>query len=83
MNDKEMVLDALTSLKHNLTMYQMIITESKNESYRKKMQAERDKLEEFQFELWKLAEQKGFYPTPKDATQEEVTTAKKALQAVA
>ncbi len=79
MQEKDMVLDALNTTKASLSTYQTAIIESNSEQVRKTFQQMRDGDEKFQFELYKIANKKGYYQTPAPAQQNDVTTAKNTI----
>jgi len=65
MQEKEMVLDILSGTKAGIGNYAKVITECSNQGLRTKFQQMRDSDEKFQYDLYKLAESKGYYhPAP-------------------
>ena len=65
MQEKEMVLDILSGAKAGLGNYAKVITECNDQGLRQKFQQMRDSDEKFQFDLYKIAESKGYYhPAP-------------------
>ena len=81
MEERYMINDILAGVKAGLTTYQTAITEAENPELRKTMQQIRNNDETFQFEVFKLAETKGYYKPASKATQREVDTVKKSLVA--
>ena len=78
--EKEMVNDALSSVKSSLTMYANTISECANPTLRTTMQQIRDKCENSQFELYKIAQSKGYYKPAIMAKDDEVQQTKSQLQ---
>lgn len=65
MQEKEMVLDVLSGTKAGIGNYAKVITECGNLGLRQKFQQMRDSDEKFQYDLYKIAESKGYYhPAP-------------------
>jgi len=65
MQEKEMVMDILSGTKASIGSYAKVITECNNTALRQKFQQMRDSDEKFQYDLYKVAEQKGYYhPAP-------------------
>ncbi|KPU42511.1 coat F domain protein [Oxobacter pfennigii] len=79
MNDKIMVNDALTSVKSSMTTYANVIAECSNPSLRSAIQQIRNSCEASQYELYKLAEQKGFYKPAQAADNQDVQEVKSQL----
>ena len=80
MNEKTLVNDILNSIKAELKTYQSIITETENTALRQTVQQIRNNDESFQYELYKIAELKGYYKPAQPATQQEIETVKNELQ---
>lgn len=78
--EKAMVNDALSSVKSSLTMYANTISECANPSLRTTIQQIRDKCENSQFELYKMAQSKGYYKPAIMAKDDEVQQTKSQLQ---
>ncbi|AUG57852.1 spore coat protein [Acetivibrio saccincola] len=72
MQEKEMVNDLLNQLKSSLTTYAHAISESSNPQLRQTLQQIRNNCETFQYDLYKLAEQKGFYHAAQKAEPSEI-----------
>ena len=62
------------------TAYQTAISESENMGLRQTFQQIRNNDESFQYELFKIAESKGYYKPAQKATTTEVNTVKTELQ---
>ena len=75
-----MVNDILSGVKSDLTAYQTAISESENMGLRQTFQQIRNNDESFQYELFKIAQVKGYYKPAQKASQTEVETVKTELQ---
>ena len=71
-----MVNDVLESVKAELTTYQGVISEAENMQLRQTIQAIRDNDESFQYELFKVAQTKGYYTPASEANQTEIDNVK-------
>lgn len=80
MEEKTMVNDILDSVKVELTSYQGVISEAENMQLRQTVQQIRNNCESFQYELFKVAQTKGYYKPAAKATPEEINTVKTELQ---
>ncbi len=80
MDEKTMVNDVLESVKASLTAYQTAISESSNTTLRQTFQQIRNNDESFQYELFKVAQAKGYYKPSAKVTPTEVTTVRNELQ---
>jgi spore coat protein CotF len=80
LQDKVMVNDALASIKSSLTAYTTTISECSNPTLRSTIQQIRNCDEESQYELYKLAQSKGFYQPAMMANDNEVQQTKSQLQ---
>ena len=80
MDEKVMVNDILADVKSDLTAYQTAITETENVQLRQTFQQIRNNDESFQYELFKIAQAKGYYIPAQKATVTEVSTVKTELQ---
>ena len=80
MNEKIMVNDILSGVKSNLTTYQNAISETENMELRQTLQQIRNNDESFQYELFKVAQTKGYYKPAQSATPTEILTVKNELQ---
>ena len=81
MDEKTMVNDILGSVKADLTAYQTAISEAENMQLRQTLQQIRNGDESFQYELFKVAQTKGYYKPAAKATVTEIDTVKTDLQA--
>lgn len=80
MDEKTMVNDILENVKADLSAYQKAITESSNSQLRQALQQIRNSDECFQYELYKVAENKGYYKPAAKATVTEIETVKNEVQ---
>lgn len=80
MDEKTMVNDVLSNVKASLTAYQTAISESENTGLRQTFQTIRNNDESFQYELFKVAETKGYYNPAAKATITEINSVKTELQ---
>lgn len=80
MEEKTMVNDILDGTKAELTTYQGVISEAENMQLRQTIQQIRNNCESFQYELFKIAQIKGYYKPAQPATPEEINQVKTELQ---
>lgn len=80
MEEKAMVNDILASVKSSLTTYQTVISETENTTLRQALQQIRNNDENFQYEIFKIAQTKGYYKPAMQATPQEITQVKTELQ---
>ena len=76
MEEKSIVNDILSSTKSCLKDYASAITETSNLELRQTFQNLRNSSESFQYELFKLAESKGYYIPAQNSTQDEIQKVK-------
>jgi len=79
MEEKYMVNDILGGVKASLTTYQNAISECENMQLRQTIQQIRNSDESFQYELFKVAQMKGYYMPAAAATQNEIDTVKNSV----
>lgn len=80
MDEKTMVNDILDGVKSSLTTYQGVITETENMQLRQTIQQIRNNDESFQYELFKVAQIKGYYKPAVPASMNEIQNVKNELQ---
>ena len=80
MDEKTMVNDILNGVKSELTTYQGVISEAENMQLRQTIQQIRNNDESFQYELFKIAQAKGYCKPAQPATVTEIQTVKTELQ---
>ena len=76
MDEKTMVNDILNGVKSELTTYQGVISEAENMQLRQTIQQIRNNDESFQYELFKVAQTKGYYTPAGQAPQTEIDKVK-------
>lgn len=79
MNEKDMVLDVLCGTKASIGGYAKCITECADQNLRQTFQQMRDGDEKFQYDLYKIAEQKGYYKPACAASQSDMNEVKAFL----
>ena len=79
MDEKTMVNDILGNVKADLTAYQTAITECEDMSLRQAFQQIRNNDESFQYELFRIAQTKGYYVPSQKATVTEINNVKTNL----
>ncbi len=79
MEEKTMVNDILDGVRADLTEYQTAISQCENIQLRQTLQQIRNSDESFQFELFKIAQSKGYYKPAQKATTTEIDTVKNEL----
>ena len=67
-----MVNDVLSGVNNSLNTYASIISQAANPEFRKTMQDIRNSSEAFQYELFKIAQNKGYYQPASIATPDEL-----------
>ncbi len=79
MDEKTMVNDILDGVKSSLTTYQGAISEAENMGLRQTFQQIRNNDESFQYELFRIAQTKGYYVPSQKATVTEINQVKTDL----
>ena len=79
MDEKTMVNDVLDGVKASLTTYQGVISEAENMQLRQTIQQIRNSDESFQYELFKIAQNKGYYKPAQPEPITEIQTVKTEL----
>ena len=79
MQDKDMVNDVLSMINSSLTGYANVIAQTANPQLRQTIQQIRDNDERFQYDLFKLAEQKGYYQPAQAASQSDIQQVRSQL----
>ena len=75
-----MVNDILNGTKEELKTYQGVITETDNMQLRSTIQQIRNNCESFQYELYRVAQSKGYYKPAEQATPQQITQVKTELE---
>ncbi len=81
MEEKYMVNDILESVKSELVTFQGVISEAENMQLRQTIQQMRNSSESFQYELFKVAQSKGYYTPAEQAPQAEINKVKSEVSA--
>jgi spore coat protein CotF len=79
MQEKDMVNDVLSSIKSSLTSYASAIAETENQQLRQTLQQMRNSDEQFQYQLYQAATQKGFYKPAPRANPQDIQEIKSQL----
>ncbi len=80
MQERDMVNDILSGVNGDITGYANVITQASNLQFRQAIQQIRDSSETFQYDLYKIAEQKGYYMPAQQANMNEVQQIKTKFQ---
>lgn len=80
LQDKEMVNDILSMVNSSLTGYANVIAQTSNQQMRQTLQQIRNSDEQFQYQLYQMAEQKNFYQSAQQASQQDIQQIKSSLQ---
>ena len=80
MEEKYMVNDILEGTKNDIKMYSGVITEAEDMNLRQTIQNIRNSAESFQYELFRIAESKGYYKPAEQAKPNEISNVKQMLQ---
>lgn len=83
MRDQDMVNDVLAGTKASINTYTHAIQECSNQSLRSTLQTLRDEAEQFQYQIYQMAEQKGWYNPSPQADQNDVQEVKTGLSSSA
>ena len=76
LQEKEMVNDVLAMINGSLSGYASVISQASNQQFRQTIQQIRNGDEQFQYQLYQMAEQKGFYKPASQAHQTDIQTVK-------
>ncbi len=79
LQEKDMVNDILSGTKASLGAYAKFITECSNQNLRSTLQQMRNGDEQFQYNLYKIAEKKGYYKCAPEAQAQELNQLKTQL----
>jgi len=83
MQERDMVNDALSGIKASLGTYATTIAECNNPQLRQTFQQMRDADEKFQYDLYKIAHQKGYYQPAPQADQAQCLQLKNHITSTA
>ncbi len=76
MQEKDMVNDVLSMVNGSLVDYANCIAQASNQNLRQTLQQIRDGDEQFQYKLYQMAEQKGYYQPAQQASQQDLQQVK-------
>ena len=79
LQEKDMVNDAINMTKSSINCYQTAIVECANQQLRSTLQQLRNEAEQFQYQLFQLAEQKGYYQQAPTAKADDIQQVKDGL----
>lgn len=79
MQEKHMVNDVLSMYNSSLTTYGSVIAETENQQLRQTLQQMRDEDEKFQYQLFQIASQKGYYQPAQKADPQDIQQVKAQL----
>ncbi|MDR7871287.1 MAG: spore coat protein [Tissierellaceae bacterium] len=83
MRDQDMVNDILSGAKASISSYTVAITECSNQTLRSTLQTLRDEAEQMQYQIYQMAEQKGWYKSAPQANQNDIQQIKSGLSSSA
>lgn len=81
MQDREIINDLLGGTKASINCYTTAIVECSNQQLRSTLQTLRNEAEQFQYQLYQMAEQKGYYMPAPEAQQNDIQKIKTGLTA--
>lgn len=79
MQEKDMVADILTGAKASIDSYTRAISECENQQLRSTLIQLRNEAEQFQYQLFQIAEQKGYYTPAAPANANDIQQVKSEL----
>ncbi|MGN9163751.1 spore coat protein [Tissierellaceae bacterium HCP3S3_D8] len=79
MRDQDMVNDILSGAKASISSYTTAITECSNQQLRSTLQTLRNEAEQMQYQIYQMAEQKGWYMPAPQANKNDVQLIKNKL----
>ena len=79
MHEKHMVSDILSGTKASIDSYTKAITECANQQLRSTLVQLRNEAEQFQYQLFQIAEQKGYYTPAQPASSKDIQQVKSGL----
>lgn len=79
MNEKTAISDSLSSLNSIITLLNYSIEQSNNMNFRNTLIENRNKLEEFQWSIYQIAKQKGYYIPAAPAGQADIDEVKNSI----
>lgn len=79
MQEKDMVSDVMSMTKASINNYAKAITECSCNNLRSALQQLRNEAEQFQYQLYQVAEQKGYYNPSQKASKQDIQQVKSQL----
>lgn len=79
MKEKDMVNDTLSMLNSSISGYANVISQASNQQLRQAIQQIRNNCEQSQYQLYQMAEQKGYYQSAAQARQDEIQQVKSSF----
>ncbi|NLY77778.1 MAG: spore coat protein [Tissierellia bacterium] len=79
LQEKDMVNDAISMTKASINCYNAAIVECANQQLRGTLQQLRNEAEQFQYQLFQIAEQKGYYNPAPTAKADDIQQVKSGL----
>lgn len=79
MQERDIVNDVINMTKLSLSCYQTAIVECANQQLRNTLQQLRNEAEQFQYQMFQIAEQKGYYMPAPTASQKDIQQIKSGL----
>ncbi|MFA5576495.1 MAG: spore coat protein [Tissierellaceae bacterium] len=79
MQERDIVNDLLVGTKASINSYTTAIQECSNQQLRSTLQTLRDEAEQMQYQLFQMAEQKGYYTPAPAASTNDINSIKTAL----
>lgn len=79
MKDQDIINDILAGTKASISTYTTAITECSNQQLRSTLQTLRNEAEQMQYQLYQMAEQKGYYMPAPPANQNDIQQIKNNL----
>ena len=73
MQEKTMVNDVLSGLKSSISNYGRIISECSDQNLRQTIQQIRNNCEQYQYQLYQMAEQKNYYQAAQTASERDIS----------
>ena len=83
MRDQDIVNDVLNGTKASINTYTSAIQECVNPKLRSTLQTLRDEAEQMQYQIFQMAEQKGWYMPAPEANQNDIQKIKSGLSSSA
>jgi len=80
MQERDIVNDLIVGTKASINAYTTAIQECSNQQLRSTLQNLRNEAEQFQYQLYQMAEQKGYYTPAPQANKNDINQIKSSLQ---